>query len=351
MIPKKPFVQYLEKPDFQPNQAIIKALDKIDFPFLKNSFFNYNPAYLGADEFNRCTEEYNLRTPKSSYEDLLLVIAMMIVKEDGLRDQLEQLAQDVIRKMYNIPFKISMDVKLKYINIVESFEVPEENTIDESRKPYLRQEIEKRRILNTIVHGGSIHQWSTASYLAYEELNKLNPDLIKLYDQYSALINYYNWQTSSGVTGNIPTNTIQGNTSINFSIIQGLSYVKNDGKKGQIMAEAISFPVALHELSKGALSYLINKGIPDLPENELKYVLRKADRYEHEYWHYYMGPTLWRAILNTANVNSVELPKIIMKLSQMSYEELAQFCVDIVFFNEEEGKNKMNNLKKDINIQ
>lgn len=346
MIEKKPFIQYLKNPEIKPNLSIIKAFDTVDFPFLKNTFFNYNPSYLAAEEFNRCAEEYNSRTPNSTHEDLKYVIAMMIVKEDDLRDQLEELAKRVIREMYSIPPKISLDVKLKWIDSLDSFEIPEENTIDESRKPYLRQEIEKRRILNSIVHGGSIHQWSTASYIVYDELNALNPDLIHLYDQYSALINYFNWQTPSGINGEVPTNMIQSSSSLNLSMIQGVSSAKRTGNTGQISAQAISFPVALHELSKGALSYLINKSIPSyLPENELKYVLRKADRYEHEYWHYYMGPTLWRAILNTAQVESSELPKIIMRLSKMPYEELSQFCKDIVFSPDTDGINKMNKLK------
>ena len=78
---------------------------------------------------------------------------------------------------------------------------------------------------------------------------------------------------------------------------------------------------------------------------ELQYIYDEADKYSHEQWHYFFGPTLWRALLETANVGSEDLIPIIRKMSEMDYEDLHEFCNNIVFYPEELGINAMNELK------
>ncbi len=349
----KTFEQYLTNSEYFPNLDLIKTINSHEFPFLKNKFFSYNPAYLAATEFNRCLETYLNRTPGSSFDDLGYVNAMMIIKEDNIRKELEELAINTIVEMYDIPTnRVKMKAELEWIsNVDEPDDQEKMEEVSEERKPALKIEIEKRRILNSIAHGAAIYQWDSASYLAKEQLDEFNPDLITIYNNYSSIINYLNWMNSAALLQAVPTTSFQSqihNQGVNFSVVQGLCSTINKGKKGSIKAVGMCFPVLLHELSKGVISYLINKGIPDLPEAEKIYVLRKADKYQHEYWHYYFGPTLWQSILQTAQVESQLLPAIIMRMAQMEYEELAQFCIDITFFGDTIGKKQMEKLKKTI---
>src|SRR3972149_9819289 len=125
-------------------------------------------------------------------------------------------------------------------------------------------------------------------------------------------------------------------------VVQG--HNKVDIEKKDIKASAMNFPVLIHELSKGVVDYLASIGIPQLPPYELEYVYAEADKYSHEQWHYFFGPTLWRALLSVAKVESKDLAPIIMKISKLSYSELSKFCIDIVFHPEGEGKRKMEKL-------
>jgi len=344
----KPFVSYLVNKTLLPNAEIIKALDTNEFPFNHNSFYTYDPKFLAADEYNRCVEEYKDKNPNGTLKDLEHIMALMIVHEDGHAKELEQLAIKSIRFMYDIPEKIKIKGDIKWIPEIENTdrtkEIKKSKIVDSTE---LRFEIEKRRIINSIIHGGAIHQWTSAFYIIEESLNKINPELIPLYTQYSAMVNFYNWQHPYGVTNNKLFGQIQMSQSISMGVIQGTS--KINYKKKQLEGAGLATPVLMHELSKAALEYIMSKGLPrHLGIDEMKYMLNKADKLSHEFWHYYMGPTLWRAILKTASVESQELPRILSAMSQMSYEELSMFCVKITFDANDTGIKAMNNLKRTL---
>jgi hypothetical protein len=130
-------------------------------------------------------------------------------------------------------------------------------------------------------------------------------------------------------------------------VLQGINKVDVEQKK--IEAFGINFPVLIHELSKGVIDYIITAGVPNLEDDgvneaELKYIYSVADKYSHEQWHYFFGPTLWRALLQTANVGSEDLIPIIRKMAEMDYEELSEFCTNIVFYPEEFGVEAMSEL-------
>jgi hypothetical protein len=213
----------------------------------------------------------------------------------------------------------------------------EEEEISDERKAELQHFIEKRRILNSIVHGCAIHQWTSAYYLAQERLDEVNPELIGKYNEISALVNYWNWMfyfEPMFDMGQMP-------------VLQGINKVDVEQKK--IEAFGINFPVLIHELSKGVIDYIITAGVPNLEDDgvneaELKYIYSVADKYSHEQWHYFFGPTLWRALLQTANVGSEDLIPIIRKMAEMDYEELSEFCTNIVFYPEEFGVEAMSEL-------
>jgi hypothetical protein len=134
-------------------------------------------------------------------------------------------------------------------------------------------------------------------------------------------------------------------------VLQGINKV--DVKKKEIKASAMNFPVLIHELSKGVMDYLISVGIPttvegeDVNEEELRYIYKEADKYSEEQWHYFFGPTLWKYLLKTSGVGSQDLPSIISKMAKMNYLELADFCIDVVFYSDGAGKEKMEKIKKE----
>ncbi len=334
------FAEYVENANQMPNSKIVRMIDDKTFPFSENNFFNYNPAALAADEFNRCVRIYNERAAGQGPMHAMNLMQELMVLEAPHREELTNIAIEIVREMYNVPDSINLRAFLENSDeeAGEDFDDSdaEVEMISDSRKEELKPEIEKRRILNSIVHGAAIHQWTSAYYIAADKLNDLNPELVEKYNRLSALVNFFNWQIVQSdmmAMGGRP-------------VLQGFNKVDIENK--DIKASAMNFPVLIHELSKGVVDYLISIGIPELPPYELEYVYAEADKYSHEQWHYFFGPTLWRALLNTSDVTSHDLPPIINYISQMDYVDLSNLCIDICHHPDEIGKKQMEAICNDI---
>ncbi len=372
---KPTFESYLTQRTHKPLDKIIEIFDKKDTPFKKNILFAYNPAFLGANEWNRCVDVYLDKTPYGTMIDAYNIMNTIKEDERPYIEELQQLAVEIISEMYGIPEEV---VLRGHIGDVSGEELeggePEEqeelsNEIKEKLEPY----IQRRIILNSLAHGAAVHQWTSAFYMGAERLNELNPDLIEHYNAYASLVNYFNWQHPMAVMSEEVFNMMFGiggqgqqmqnllqrimggeqqpqrqnnQTGASAGTTQG--YNKVDVEEQTIEGYAINFPVLIHELSKGVLEYLLIGGLADLSEEELQYVYEKSDKYSHEYWHYYMGPTLWRKLLECADVETSELHEILIYLSEMEYEDLAKLFIQIAYDSEGEGKKSLNKIKKQI---
>lgn len=346
-----PFSDYLNNPNYPANSGIVNALNNNRFPFSENILFRSNPSEMGAREYNRCVEYYLEKTPGGSLRDLTIIMARLLNSEEGNEKRLEELAIKVVREMYGIPESISLtgDIEPSDLDLNGNDFDEEDEPLTDEEKSEVEPHIQKRIILNAISHGAAVHQWTSAFYLAYEELNDINEDLVELYEKYSALINFYNWQHGGALM-----DEESFKIAMRGSGTQGFNKIKPEGKdeetklpKGTIEGHGINFPVLIHELSKGALDYLLLVGIPqELSDRQLKYMYSIADKYSHEFWHYYLGPTLWRSILSCSGLESQRLPRLLSYMAKMDYEELAQLCIQLVFDEENQGKTRMESIKK-----
>jgi len=249
-------------------------------------------------------------------------VQVSIIKEEApFKAQLEELAIETIREIYQVPDyvdlkgfihpKLSLDTEQDHD--AEPFL---ELTLEQKNK--MRDEIQKRIILNGLVHGSSMHVWKGIYHLVAAELDAINPALKELYNYYTSTLGIAIWL--------MDPDKFQEIIEEGGQITQGfnkLQFDKQKGFGGQVQAKGINFPVLLHELNKGVIDWLISAGIPkDYTADELKYYYAKADAYENEPWHYTLSPTLWAELLETAQVPNEEIPKLISKLVKLSYQEL-----------------------------
>ncbi len=355
------FVDNLENKRHLPFYGLISAFDNKKIPFDKNLFFNYDPSYLASNEWNRCVKFYLDKTPEGSLDDLSELMADIESSETPNYKKLEDLAIKIVREMYGIPEFVKLTAKLGPVKIENESNGEEDDNLKkpltEQQKENLFPEIQKRIILNSVIHGAAVHQWVSAFYLGYEDLNELNKDYINFYNNYASLINYFNWMHPMALMEEevfnsffgIKKNKAQesaGGPGESMGLTQGYNQVHFDTRT--IEAFAINFPVLIHELSKGVIEYLLGKSIPEhLADNELEYLYEQADKYSHEYWHYYMGPTLWRALIESSDVDTTEMPEILSYLSSLEYEELSRLCLKMVF-RTEEAKKEFKSIKKQI---
>jgi len=321
----KEFSKLMQPLPYQPHQYITKKIDAKMFSLDLNKVYNYKPEYLAAQEYIRCLSLFQQRNPGQAPEKGLTRYAgvqKLITKaEQPNKTVLQKLAIETIREIYEVPDYIDMTA---FIQPGLGMDTEQDHTpkpfleLTLEQKNQMRDEIQKRVILNGLCHGSSMHVWKGIHHLVSQKLDQINPELKELYDHYTSCMGIIMWMMS--------TDDFQDAINEGVQLTQGLNTLKFNKKKGyggSIEAKAINFPTLLHELNKGVIDWIISSGIPgNFSEAELEYYYAKADSYENEVWHYLLSPTLWVDLLECARLENNQIPKLIRKLAQLSYTEL-----------------------------
>lgn len=312
----------------KPHRNIVKALDSKMFSLDANNVFSYKPEYLGAKEFEASCGLIERRIGiQSTEKDIKLKVFGLfsfIAKQEKLfKEDLTKIAVETIKDLYNVPdhvdLKAFIETKIDLSTSQDHDPKPFLN-LSLEQKNGMRDEIQKRVILNGLVHGSSMYIWKSVYYIVRDKLMNLNPMLVQLYDEYTAGVNFLFWT--------MDPNSFHSDVREDQQFTQGFNEIKFEqpGRpEAIVLCKGINFPVLLHELNKGVMDYLICRGIPqEYSEEELRYYYSKADAYENEFWHYTLSPTLWNDLLETADVSTEELPRVIMNLSRLSYQTLTE---------------------------
>ena len=312
----------------QPNKNIIKSLDSKMFSLDANQVFNYKPEYLAGKEFESLCELVDRRfSPDVTTRDISLrvpgLITLINKQESPHREILTKLAIDVIRDLYNVPSHVNLQAFIENKIVLDTEQDHSPNSflnLSLEKKNSMRDFIQARVILNGLVHGSSMHIWKSVYYIVQEQLNEINPMLLNLYNEYTASVGFSLWM--------FDPISFQDSIVNGSQLTQGYNEIKfnEQGEDGaDIICKGLNFPVLLHELNKGVMDYLICHQIPqEYTKDELRYFYSKADRYENEFYHYLLSPTLWSDLLETADVVPQELPGVISKLSKLSYQTLTE---------------------------
>jgi len=332
-IGSKEFSKLLEQTKFSPHKTYVKRIDSKMFSLDQNKVFSYKPELLAFKEFSRCLDLFQQRNPGLSPEQGAMRIAgiqnLIIKTESPYRSKLEELAINTIRDIYQVPDYVDMKA---FIQSRLSLDTEQDDdaepfldlTLEQKNK--MRDEIQKRIILNGLVHGSSMHVWKGIYHLVAQELDQINSELKELYNYYTSTLGITIWLMN-------PDN-FQDSIEQGVQFTQGFNKLQFDKKKGfggQLQANAINFPVLLHELNKGVIDWLISAGIPqDYTAEELRYYYSIADSYSNEVYHYTLSPSLWHGLLDTLQIENQELPKIISKLTKLSYVELTDLFRAII---------------------
>lgn len=309
----------------QPHPNIIKKIEDGSFPLSDNTAYKESLSLLNQ-EFERTVEFLNKKLPTNNMRPndkaMYLFNVLAGVAKDIERNErphtemLQDLGVETIRELYNVPEDIAMRglIKPKVDLDASCCDAPEELNIDPDRLPVIEAEINKRIICNGLVHGSSVNLYKSLHHMTREKLNTINKRLNEYYDQYAAAINFLNFQFDPDMMNM----ALQKNNQLN----QGKCEI--DFKAKEVQAESINFPVLLHELNKGVFEYIVAKGLPrHLSIDEMKYMYREADRYSLEVWHYWISTSHWVNLLEACDSDSTELPKIVSKLSQLTYKQLS----------------------------
>ena len=72
----------------------------------------------------------------------------------------------------------------------------------------LRDEINKRMTLNWLIQGAAQHAGMTFHHLVRDELSALDPQLLRLYDQFSLINLLQYWHLSAAILLGSPTSSV-----------------------------------------------------------------------------------------------------------------------------------------------
>jgi len=120
------------------------------------------------------------------------------------------------------------------------------------------------------------------------------------------------------------------NISINFD--EEEEEVPSEGLVPVIEAQAVVFPLLVHELIKGALELsAINWGGDHLDFEEQKGVLRKTDTLENEVWGMRLGPIMWEKFLKCIPPEDYDIKQwIFRELSKLPAQQFHEFMKEII---------------------
>ena len=294
-----------------------------------------NPAFPGEDDYpfdymilkerlkDLHMQMQDIGLTLEDTDELVSTLASMVNKcrrmEEPIKDSLEKLCENAINRLFAIPEGL-VNIKCKLVDKVKydiSLSVTPESSVNKKFRfkdikdfDQSKAAITKRRLIDSLIMGASEYYTAMKS-LYMEELNRLNPELLELYDRIMILNSYINFITEEEMTDERPK---QG------SYVE--VYVGGNGKKSTIHAQGLIFPLLLHDTIKGFFELFSCHGLPS-DRDKREYIIKKADFLLAEPWDMRFGVKLWTSIFDRIEFadNTNIIPYIFMELVKLPVEE------------------------------
>lgn len=308
-----------------PNKDLWNAIENKAYVYSQNKVIGEHGSALAEIEYKRCLSYFENTFPNKPQLNELMPLAMdrflkIEKKENSIKSQLESIARKLVSDFFNFPEENFSNTSInKNFVLKKDTNSPQKKVDEEKLKPH----VNKRIILNSLVHGGAINCWKAIHLLAKEQLDDIDAELSQLYSEYTALISMLFWQNPPP-----PELSLQHKKKMLSSpgVKQGQNQVEFDGDEPNISAQASCFPVLIHELVKGVLDLVILHGLDEnLSKEEQQYIMFKADDHFDEYWYYLLGPGLWIILMEKEEPDSDMIPELIQALAKKKYNSIVKY--------------------------
>lgn len=271
-----------------------------------------------GERFNEVAKRYKRAYDVDSINEKEVMSGMMpLVRETmGLEAKhkraLEKLAEEMIREEYDMDKDVvEIHAELTQdINMEGTKKNPKPMAVEMEFKNHeelsnANEEVYKRRFLNAMTQGAA-KKCNHMFHMVDDELTDLDPRLANKYAKMMASADYMYYIIPAMENG------------VNAGIVR-VQFPTKDNPKAIIYAQAMVFPVLIHELVKGVMELLSAHG---LPKNKKvgNYVINKADFLAAEPWDMRMGPGLWERFTRMIEPDD-------FKLKHHIYTELAALPV------------------------
>ena len=237
---------------------------------------------------HRCREAFDV----DELDNQEIIMEMMPLVHNAMelegphRKELEELAIRMVMDEFDVTDEsVVFEAKLMpHISLEGTSKKPSPELVDEEFNDHeqiveANAQVKKRRVLNAMTQGAA-KKVNHMFHMVHEELSDLNPRLPQNYKKMMSAADYMYYikpDMANGVSGGVCEADFKG---------------KDGDLRPVIRAEAMVFPVLVHELVKGVMEVLSAHGLPT-EKNIAEYVIGKADFLEAEPWDMRLGPAMW----------------------------------------------------------
>lgn len=259
-----------------------------------------------GERFNEVCKRYKRAFDVDSIDnnrvmaDMMPMVYETIALESKNKKALEELAVKMIREEYDmsedaveIIAELTTNISLEGTKknpkpmAVEGMEFDSHDDIVNANA-----EVYKRRFLNAMTQGAA-KKCSHMFHMVDEELTDMDPRLPNKYAKLMSAADYMYYvipKMENGVTGGVVK----------------VEYPTKENPKAVIRAQAMVFPVLIHEIVKGVMELLSAHGLPKNTKLA-NFVVNKADFLAAEPWDMRMGPAIWGRFTNAIPADDFNL--------------------------------------------
>ena len=299
-----------------------------------------------GERFSEVSKRYKRNNDVDSIDSGKVMVDMMpmlketMVLESKHKNELEKLAEKMIREEYNMDEDVVEIIAelTNTINIEGTKKNPRPVNVDIEFKNHdeivlANDEVYKRRFLNALIQGAA-KKVNHMYHMVDEELSEMDPRLPNKYSKLMSAADYMYYIVPAMETG------------ISGGIVR-VEFPTEKNPKAIIHAQAMVFPVLIHELVKGVMELLSAHG---LPKNKKigNFVINKADFLAAEPWDMRLGPGLWTRFTNLIEPDDFNLKHHIY--SELVALPVREFNVKMkeIMANTKEGRKIIADLVKEI---
>jgi hypothetical protein len=268
-----------------------------------------------GDRFNEVCKRYKRAFDVDNIDNQSVMREMMpmvyetIALESKHKKKLEDLAIKMIREEYDMgEDAVEIIAELTpNINIEGTKKNPKPMPVEgmefESHDDMVNatDEVYKRRFLNAMTQGAA-KKCNHMFHMVDDELTDMDPKLPNKYNKMMSAADYMYYV--------IP----KMDNQVNGGVVK-VEFPTAENPKAKIHAQAMVFPVLIHEIVKGVMELLSAHGLPK-DKGMANYVVNKADFLAAEPWDMRLGPAVWGKFTNA-------IPADDFGLKHHVYSELA----------------------------
>lgn len=301
----------------------LKKNDAPFHPFKKNKNLVFFGDILSRKSFDFISERINKLQIKYDEESVTKCFIDIIKAERNHTSELTNLAIKAVSEAFDVPEDL-LCAKLNEESNVDVNQTEKrfnKNFNYNNLSIHTKNQINKRILLNCLIQGSSIHSFYTLHHLVKNDLDKINKNLVSLYDNFSvaSVRSYYSVNYSNILNQNFSIESVLGSCKVEY-----------DEDNPKVIAHAKSFPVLCQELVKGSIETVCLHGLKDLSKEELEQIYYFADQLQDEPRYIQISSEIWREFLEfnkfyASEINKISIPELVMKISNLDPDEIQNF--------------------------